>query len=993
MANKRTTTPEKRNSDVNNNATTDGSNVNILERHWPQDFAPPRRALFMVAASALVAAMVFSAASLGGFTALKISLALWLDLTTPDAVSAANYDVATVIWAMSTALFLGIIHPSLGIGLLLVLRPWLDGYTFFSDNVYFTWSIYLLCALWLIKIFKQKKQIHFPVPAAILAMLMLVCFVITRYSYQYFNTYQHLWLWLGYAALFMLTLNTTRNKSAWSIVLTVFLFGVGLQALFSILHFEYLLPHLRRVIQDPLMLQRYFGTNTINPEMARRFNVNRAFGSMLFPNALAAYMLLAIPLACIGIKIWWRDAADTLKRKNNAPATAPIDRAILLAVAIALGIGCFVAVFFVTHFPREYVYKDSLLAMPTYLKTAPLAILAFIFACCTALAMLLALTRYGLDGVWYLCRFTCACLLAPLLLYTLWITYSRGAYLGLFFASLWSIFLLTIKPAQARQLTAMIFRRKNAAAALIVLLFFAATALFLMDVGDSASYAQTADGTSPENAGPSQPVDPRTLVREEGISLTATDLADPASLRLRFGYWRVALRIAMNNLLTGVGLGNFAIAYPAYQYIGAGDVREAHNGFLQIFAETGFLGGLLFFAFWAYFGIWGAWRIITEQDKPTKLLLLGLYAGVIAFCAHAFVDINFSHPSLVMFAIVYAGLFYSRTTHTSTSDDEPHTTEKEAPPPTPCFSVKRHRLAAIAFMVLLLIATAAVFRAWGQQLVLSRFSFINVSSNSELSKRMRAGQFYLAELPRYAELILQGQKPSNNPRIVIPLARLFLPEYEAYNGLCVFYKPAPNHRNRFLRLEEGEPIPDDGLMIVGRSAYYIRDCAMESIAAWIEELKRVDRIFPHHHELALNIVKWYELHVDHTRGKAYQEEWPVWLSEYLNWTRILKQRNPYHADVRMFYAQALMRVALLRNDDTSQELIAQAMEEWKVVMALTPITTSHKYAYAATLASLGDYYKEQGEEGLAAEMKNKAEEMRLKALDMQEQRIQAQLYQ
>jgi len=623
--------------------------------------------------------------------------------------------------------------------------------------------------------------------------------------------------------------------------------------------------------------------------------------------------------------------------------------------------------------------------MPTYLKTAPLTILALIFACCTAMAMLLALTRYGLDGIWYLFRFTGVCLLAPLMLYTLWITYSRGAYLGLIFATLWSIFLLTIKPAQVRQLTAMIFRRKNAAAALIVLLFFAVTALFLMDIGDSASYAQPADGTSPENTGPSQPVDPRTLVREEGISLTATDLADPASLRLRFGYWRVALSMAMNNLLTGVGLGNFAIAYPAYQYIGAGDVREAHNGFIQIFAETGFLGGLIFFAFWAYFGIWGAWRIINEKNKHIKLLLLGLYTGIVAFCAHAFVDINFSHPSLVMFAMIYAGLFYAKAACASAADQEP-LQEKAATPAIPEFSVNRHRIIAVAFMVLLVIAAAAVFRAWAQQLVLSRFSFINVSSNSELSKRMRAGQFYLAQLPQYAELIKKGEKPPNNPRIVIPLARLFLPEYEALAGICVFYKPAPDRQNRFLRLEEGEPIPEDGLMMVGKQAYYVRDYAMESITAWIEELKRVDIIFPHHHELALNIVKWYELHIDHTRGEKYKDQWPVWISEYLAWTRILKQRNPYHADVRMFHAQALQRVALLRNDETSEKLIAQAME-------LTPITSNHKFAYAATLASLGDYYKGKGRDDQATEMKNKAEEMRLKALDIQEQRIQAHLYQ
>ena len=987
MANKKKAASVKNNKGAT--LTTSGNvsdtpHVDVYEKYWPQSFASPRRTAFLVAASLLVAVMVFPTALFGGFTALKISLAEWLNLTNPELVSPANFDVACVLWAMATVLFLGLIHPCLGVGFLLLLRPWLDGYTFFSDNVYFTWSIYLLCFLWLIQVIKGNMRIYAPPQMWLLTALMVVFLLVTRFSYQYFNTYQHLWLWLGYIMLFLLVINTTRDKAAWAAVVTIFLLGVGVEALFSVLHFEYLLPHLRKMIQDPAMLQRYFGTTTISPEMARRFNVNRAFGSMLFPNALAAYLLLAIPFAFTSIMTWWRDANETLKRKSAdvKDGATPAGRIMLLAVAIVFGIGCFVAIFFVTYFPRTYVYDDSVLDPPFYLKTAPLTVLAFIAACCTALSLLLVLSRYGLDGFWYLLRFTSACVLTPLLVYSLWITYSRGAYLGLFFAAIWGLFLLLVSAEHLQYFAAMLKSRKKTVALMLILCFMALTAAAILDFG-TASYAQ-----QPAAA----PVDARTQVHQQGISLTASDLADPASLRLRFGYWHVAARIAMDNLLTGVGLGNFAIAYPAYQYIGAGDVREAHNGFLQLFAETGIFGGLLFLAFWVYFGLWGAWRIINEKDRREKLLLVGMYAGIVAFCAHAFVDIDFSHPSLVMFVMVFTALFYARAARNGeNANDESVTRETSAKKR--WLPLGFHRIMALSLVLLLIVSSIAVFRAYAQQLVLSRFNFINVSDNGELSKRMRAGQFFIAELTQFGRLQRQGQKPQKNPRIVIPMARLFLDDYEAFADACVFYKPSPDTRNRFLKLEPGEAVPTDGLMIVARDAFRIRDAALEDIASWISEMKRMDALFPHHHELALNIIKWYELHVDYVFGPAFKEKRAAWIEQYLLWCKILKDRNPYHADVRMFHAQALLRAALIFNNEQTQDLIEQVLAEWQVVMELTPITAGHKHAFAAALSAMSDYYQQQGKSARAEEFGKRSAAMRKKAQEMDEKRAQARLYQ
>ena len=262
---------------------------------WPDEFGPWRRALFLAGAVAVLAIMVFSAASMGGLTAVKIALAALIGATDPGQVSSANFDLATVAWGLGAVVLTGLIHPALGISLIVLGRSWLDGYTFPLDNIYFTWAIYLLCVLWMIRVLRGQEALRMPAPGIIIAVVVLWLFVTAPSSTQYYATSQMLWLWLGYGILFIMCLNLARNPRVSGMLLAVFLAALTFQAIFSILHFEFLLPFLRKAVQNPAILRRYFHTDVISPEMARRFMVNRAFGTMLFPNALAAYLLLGFP--------------------------------------------------------------------------------------------------------------------------------------------------------------------------------------------------------------------------------------------------------------------------------------------------------------------------------------------------------------------------------------------------------------------------------------------------------------------------------------------------------------------------------------------------------------------------------------------------------------------------------------------------------------------------------------------------------------------------
>src|SRR5690606_25333780 len=82
----------------------------------------------------------------------------------------------------------------------------------------------------------------------------------------------------------------------------------------------------------------------------------------------------------------------------------------------------------------------------------------------------------------------------------------------------------------------------------------------------------------------------------------------PASAQGRGLTWNSTVLLIQNHALTGVGTGNFAVNYLRYQadfldglnnnehvyFQLAGDNRYAFNDFLQLTAESGIPGGLIF---------------------------------------------------------------------------------------------------------------------------------------------------------------------------------------------------------------------------------------------------------------------------------------------------------------------------------------------------------------------------------------------------------------
>ncbi|MCI0571205.1 MAG: O-antigen ligase family protein [Myxococcaceae bacterium] len=75
------------------------------------------------------------------------------------------------------------------------------------------------------------------------------------------------------------------------------------------------------------------------------------------------------------------------------------------------------------------------------------------------------------------------------------------------------------------------------------------------------------------------------------------DFREDASAMGRVHAWEVASHISREHPLLGVGAGSFRVAWPLYAPPDAVGVLEAHNIFLQVVAELGWVGLLLFLVF------------------------------------------------------------------------------------------------------------------------------------------------------------------------------------------------------------------------------------------------------------------------------------------------------------------------------------------------------------------------------------------------------------
>ena len=122
------------------------------------------------------------------------------------------------------------------------------------------------------------------------------------------------------------------------------------------------------------------------------------------------------------------------------------------------------------------------------------------------------------------------------------------------------------------------------------------------------------------------------------ITETAKEIDAPPETTTRFHMWGVTMKVIVDNMPFGAGLGAFPQVYSKFDTLGGYQrVEQAHNDYLQVLADAGFvgliLGGVFLFAFFRQ-GFEGS-RI---DNTFRKGIAVGAFAGCFGVLVHSAFD-------------------------------------------------------------------------------------------------------------------------------------------------------------------------------------------------------------------------------------------------------------------------------------------------------------------------------------------------------------------
>lgn len=132
-----------------------------------------------------------------------------------------------------------------------------------------------------------------------------------------------------------------------------------------------------------------------------------------------------------------------------------------------------------------------------------------------------------------------------------------------------------------------------------------------------------------------------------------------ASGHIRLAMWGNSLYMIWDHFLLGVGLGNWTVEYDAYQSKFTQDPKmlgnfyhaNAHNDYVEIFAELGVIGFGLFL--WILYCLFHIIKRILVSFRPESIYMVGLIIGLSGTATNALSSFPLKQPTTIMLVIVY----------------------------------------------------------------------------------------------------------------------------------------------------------------------------------------------------------------------------------------------------------------------------------------------------------------------------------------------------
>ena len=200
------------------------------------------------------------------------------------------------------------------------------------------------------------------------------------------------------------------------------------------------------------------------------------------------------------------------------------------------------------------------------------------------------------------------------------------------------------------------------------------------------------------------------------------------SNQFRILTWKGTLKMGTRRPWSGWGAGSYETAYAPHAI--AGFTRQAHNSYLQLFAEEGAPGVLL----WLLLLLVAGFRLLRTAGDPERFWLPGLAAGLVASALHNLLDSVLFVPAIALLTWALLGM-------ATASGEQPERAPVRAGRERRASSRNAPRTAAVTLAALGLLLSGG--QVMGQLLLQQGQAGLTPMNASERLETLRTAQLFL----------------------------------------------------------------------------------------------------------------------------------------------------------------------------------------------------------------------------------------------------------